>query len=141
MQLFLPEQTNNRKKREHDELAHRVALTRVEMIPCWYCEHHSRRCVAGIGSKKCSECIIQGRACYAETPSPSDWRSIELEEECLKNELLRVQQLAAEMSARAVRLQKQHDALKSKVFRMLQLGLRTLDELDAQEEKEKKERK
>jgi hypothetical protein len=139
-----PERLNGQKRREQtrerEELAHRIFLSGIEMIPCWYCEHHGRKCVVGIGSKKCSECVCQGRTCDAETPSPSDWRSIELEEERLKNELLRVQQLAAEMSARAVRLQKQRDALQSKALRMMRLGLQTLDELDAQEEKEKEEK-
>jgi hypothetical protein len=132
--------TASRKRKEREDLARRIDISGIDMIPCSECDKHTRHCVVGEGSKKCSSCTSLGIKCDAETVLPTGWRSLEREEERLDAELLRTQQVIAENSARAARIMKQRGQLKSRAREMLRRGLRTLDELDEAEAKEKEEK-
>lgn len=127
----------SRKRKEREDLSLRIERSGIDMIPCSECDKHDRRCVVAKDSKKCSSCVSLGIKCDAETILPLDWRSVEREEDRLEAEILRTQQVLAENSAKAARLFKQRTQLRSRAREMLRRGLKTLDELDAVEEKER----
>jgi hypothetical protein len=66
-----------------------------------------------------------------------EWRSLELETDRLEQEGAMALRAIQENSARLARIEKQKQLLKSKGKDMVRRGLKTLDELEEAEEKEK----
>ena len=60
------------KGKERGDLARRIKLTSIEMIPCWYCEHYNRKCVVSRGSTRCSKYILGSWKYNIETIIPTN---------------------------------------------------------------------
>ena len=119
------------KYRERLSLVNLIEIRGFEMPPCSYCERNSRKCIVSEGlSGRCSECVRRGERCDVEGPSSGDIQSLLREEERLSRE-------RKETLAKLLRLDRQQEFLRTKGREMLRRGLRTLDELEAEEEKEK----
>jgi hypothetical protein len=140
-----PERSLKRKDRpsqaRREELAERICATGFDMLPCSSCERNNRSCVLSSeeGSGRCSECVRRGVKCDVEGIPVGDWRSLAREEARLKAEEAAAFQLMRDSMARVERLKKQQEFLKKKGVDMLRRGLRTMDELEAVEEREKQE--
>jgi hypothetical protein len=121
------------KIKERQTLALNIELLGFEMPSCSTCERSGRKCiVADEKSSRCSECVRQGKSCDVEGPSMSDWAALDRQEEKLDEE-----EEAAH--AKIIRIKKQKRLLRARRKEMVRRGLRTLDELDALESKEKAE--
>ena len=133
------------KKREQCALGNRIARFGVEMMPCSFCAKNKKTClVASSESKRCSECARLGRRCDVEGIPIRDWDTLEQEESRLdsaemmaEDALRRAQQQAAEALNRLSRLRKQKQFVRRRAAEMLRRGLKTMDELEAAEDKEK----
>ena len=136
---FLSIMTTSLKR---SRLGDRIDRDGIEMFPCTNCEKHNRSCVVaeGSNSKRCGECVRRGVKCDVEGIPVRDWETLEREEERLRLEKEITLQAVQAGLARMARLEKQQDHLKRRGAEMLRRGLKTLDELEAQEEKEKQER-
>ncbi len=111
----------------------------VEMTPCSVCSRSGRRCIMLADSKRCSECIRQCRSscdAFPTLPRVDEWASLDRQQASLQAE-------EEEAMAKILRLRKQQRLLAGRRHEMVLRGLRSLDELDAELEKEKsdKERK
>jgi len=111
---------------------------------CTYCEMHDKKCVVTANSSRCSECFGRSRKCDVSGSSLEDWEALEREETRLRQEEAKLEAERAEAFSRILRLEQQSKATREKLanFRkrsshMLKLGLKTLDELDAWEERER----
>jgi len=131
--------TASRKRKEREFLALRVESLGFEMAPCSYCEKRNKACVVSPDSSKCAECIRQKRKCNVEGPSTSDWSALDTMEERLERETEETAQVMATAAAKLARLQKQKKLLRTRAKDMLKRGLKTLDELDEAEAKEREE--
>jgi len=152
----------NSKKRKYVEiLSKRIRIQGFEMSDkCSYCEKHEFACVASSCSGRCAECVAQRRKCDLSGPSPEEWESVAREETRIRREKERIRAekraLATarreletrqrEMEAKLLRLERleevndeKEDILKVRAAKMLRLGLKSFDELDALEETEKRE--
>lgn len=119
------------QRKERLSLSVHIAKCGIEMSPCSFCERNDKKCiVVGEGSTRCSECARSGKKCDVEGIPVDDWESLEREEQRIENE--------REVTlARLLRLDKQQQFLKRRGREMLKRGLKTLDELDAEEERER----
>jgi hypothetical protein len=133
-------------RKERGALASRIDRTGFEMFPCSGCDKRNVKCVVSDkeNSGRCSECVLRGVKCDVEGIPVGEWRALEMEEDRLEKEseaasrlLAENLRLAQENSARLARLEKQKKFLKSKGKDMLRRGLKTLDELEEAEEKER----
>lgn len=88
-------------------------------------------------SKRCGECVRRGYKCDVVGPSDSDWKILEREEERLAFETRITREAVATAMAKLNRLELQKDLLRKRGHEMLRRGLKSLDELDAAEEKER----
>jgi hypothetical protein len=88
-------------------------------------------------ASRCSECVWGGFKCDVEGIPVRDWVTLEREEERIRSERQAAVQLMAITSARLARLEKQQEFLRKRGREMLRRGLDTLDQLDAEEQKEK----
>lgn len=106
----------------------------IEMTSCSYCTSQGRKCLVDRDvSVRCSECVRAGRSkCDALLPNMSEWDSIDKQRDRLERE-------EEEAMAKILRLRKQKKLLARREREMLKRGMRTLDELDAAEEKERLE--
>jgi hypothetical protein len=140
MPLSRPE---SKKIRQRKTLARHIDSLGIEMSPCSHCERNSRTCRvlpdSGV-SDRCSECVGRGLSCDVEGIPVRDWEMLELEEARLRAERQIALQTIAAASARLARLEKQQEFIRKRASDMIRRGLQTLDELDAQEEKEKQEK-
>jgi hypothetical protein len=136
----------NKKLKEREALASRIERTGFEMFPCSSCEKGNTKCIVldKENSSRCSECVLRGAKCDAKGILVGEWRSLELETDCLEREmesafavLRSAQQTALESAARIERLKKQERFLKSKGKDMVRRRLKTMDKLNEVKEKEK----
>ena len=119
------------KYRERLSLVRLIEAHGFEMPPCSYCERNSRKCIVSEeSSSKCSECVRRGERCDVEGPSLDDMESVLRETERLQRE-------EEEAMAKILRLRKQQRRLQTKAKELIRRGLKTMDELEAVEEKEK----
>jgi len=113
---------------------------------CTYCEMHNKKYVVTANSSRCSECFGRNRKCDVSGPSLEDWEALEREETRLRQKKAKLEAEKAEAFSRILRLEQQSKATREKLanFRkrsshMLKLELKTLDKLDAWEEREKED--
>jgi hypothetical protein len=135
-----------KKRKESEALASRIERTGFEMFPCSGCEKRNLKCVVSDkeSSGRCSECVLRGVSCDVEGIPVGEWRALELETDRLEREkaiafsqIGAAQRLMSENLARLQRLERQEKFLKSKGKDMVRRGLKTLDELEEVEEKER----
>ncbi|OBT49574.1 hypothetical protein VE04_10255 [Pseudogymnoascus sp. 24MN13] len=129
--------TSSTKKRlEEIALALRIDKTSEEMSPCRFCVQTKKRCVAsGPKSTRCSECVRHRKTNCDFTeklPSVSSWASLDRQRRKLRDE-------EEEAMMKIIRLRKQQQLLDDKEQRMIELGVSTLEELDAKEKEEQEE--
>jgi len=137
--LTMPKE-KSKKYLERISLARNITLRGIEMSPCSFCERNGHQCLVAEESSRCGECARRGQKCDVEGIPTSSWLALEREEERLSSEEAKATATAAEAMARLSRLQKQKKFLRSRAKDMLRRGLKTLDELDAAEEKERLEK-
>jgi hypothetical protein len=119
------------KYKERIALALAIERFGIVMQPYGYCERNSRSCVLSKdNSSRCSECVRRGDKCDVDGPSLSDLSSILREKERLSQEWRNTQ-------AKLLRLDRQREFLEKRAGEMIRRGLKTMDELDEAEEKEK----
>jgi hypothetical protein len=120
------------KYRERILLVKSIESLGNEMSPYSYYSHHDRKCIVSEPSSRCSECVCHSGSCDVQGPSTSDLESMlhEMEHLNAKDEAA---------MAKILRLRKQKKFLQSQAKDMLKRGLKTLDELDEAENKEKEE--
>lgn len=130
------------KLKERIVLSLRIAKSGIEMFPCSNCEGRLQKCYVSVDakSKRCGNCVKRGLSCNVDSPSVSDWASLERAEEEVSQKLAQATSDLHACIARQSRLMKQQEFFKSRAKEMLKRGLESLDELDAQEEKEKNEK-
>jgi hypothetical protein len=134
-----------RKKREQFALGKRIDKIGFEMSPCSFCEKNGFSCVVATSeSGRCSSCARRGRRCDVEGIPVGDWDTLEREESRLdaaetiaEDTLRKAQQEASEALNRLSRLRKQKQFLRNRAADMLRRGLKTMDELEAEEAKER----
>ena len=108
------------------------------MSPCTRCKERGLRCLTSPMSKRCNECVrSNSRGCNVSAPSENEWLSLQKEEERLRSETRATRDTVATALARLNRLEQQQDLLKTRGAEMLRRGLKTLDELDAAEARER----
>ena len=123
----------SRKYKERVELALLIEACGITMPSCTYCEKHSRRCILSKeNSIRCSECIRRGQKCDISGPSAGDMMSIIREQERLD------QEREATLS-KLLRLDKQQRFLRNRASEMIRRGLKTMDELEEVEGRERLE--
>ena len=127
---------------------------------CLYCEKYEFAYVASSCSGRCAKCVAQRRKCDLSSPSPEEWKSITKEETRIRREKERIraekralatarrelESRQRKMEAKLLRLKrleeinnKKENTLKVRAAKMLRLGLKSFDELDALKETEKRE--
>lgn len=100
---------------------------------CSYCERNRRKCVASDNdSAQCSECVRQGGCCDIEALAANDFLSVLLGQELLA--LLRKETLT-----KLLRLDKQQKLNSKMAHELIRCSLKTIDELEEAEEKERQE--
>ena len=124
----------SRKYKERIKAAIRIERRRTEISPCLsYVKSGRRYIILNKKSSRYSKCIRQGKgACDTIAKMPSSG-----EQESLACQRRRLQLEEEEAMAKILRLRKQQRLLNNREKEMLNRGLRTLDELDAELEKEK----
>ena len=127
----------SRKYKERIAAAKLIEITGFEMVPCEYCEKMERKCVVAKGSSRCSECMRRGQSCVSEGIPIGDWSSLEREEERIAAAIAANQQVLIAAAAKAARLETQRNFLRRRAGEMLRKGLRSVDELEEAEKKEK----
>ena len=135
------------KKRDQFALGKFIARTGIEMFPCSFCERNGKQCIVAPSSTsrlRCSECARIGKKCDVEGIPVGDWDAVEREESRLESaemvaadSLCRAQDQMNEALGRLERLRKQKQFLRKRAADMLRRGLKTLDELEDVEEKER----
>jgi hypothetical protein len=128
-----------KKRKESEALASRIERTGFEMFPCSNCERGNKRCLVSDkeNSGRCSECVLRGASCDVEGVPVGEWHALEAEEARIKAEKETAFRLVRENMSRIERLEKQQGFLKSKGKDMVRRGLKTLDELEEVEERER----
>jgi len=105
-----------------------------EMSPCDFCIRTKRRCVVSTSSSSlCSNCARYGKAgCNPKDklPTVNDWASIDRQRKKLRDE-------RKEIMAKLMRLTRMEEALEGREQKMLDVGVSTLEELDAKEAEER----
>lgn len=130
--------TKTKKHLERIALALRIerCLSAEEMSPCDSCIRSRRRCIAATAeSARCAECVRHGRSScnfQQKLPTVSDWASIDRQRKKLRDE-------RNETMAKLLRLSKMEEALEAREQKMIELGVGTLEELDAKEAEERAE--
>ncbi|OBT49698.1 hypothetical protein VE04_10208 [Pseudogymnoascus sp. 24MN13] len=127
------------KIKERQLLADRIERNGIPMPSCANCLRNGRSCIVAPGHRRCSECTRRNSKCDACAPSAAEWEKLRVEEERLEAEEEAAAAQEQEAYARRMRLRKQQKALKLRGAEMLRRGLRTLDELDEAEEKDRLE--
>ena len=131
----------SRKYKERLELALLIEIQGDIMPSCTYCETNSRICVVlKENSSRCSECVRRGAKCDVSGPSAADLRSLIREQERLDEEEEKAASLMAVTAARLARLRKQRKFLQARGSELIRRGLKTMDELEEAEEKERLEK-
>jgi len=144
---IMPPSRHERLKENQQNLLSRVLRRGFKMPSCSRCAKDPRRvCVVSSDSDRCAECIRAGgnTKCDVWGPSKSDWRKLEQTEadlslaweEAQRDQQRLIEQLSAQQ-AKISRINKQREMFRTKAAEMLRRGLRSLDELEAAEEKER----
>jgi len=139
---------NNSKKRKYTSRT--VAQIRrqgaIMSLKCSNCVSLKKECVVAKNSARCAECFKNKKSCDVRGPSEEGWKLLEGEEEKLRVEEEKLQREEEETLAKMLRLKRlaranreKQASFRSRASHMLQLGLKSLEELDAWEEKERKE--
>lgn len=111
------------------------------MAPCSRCEKSGLECRTLPESKRCGECVKSGyMKCDVSGLSPSEWDILTQEEARLEAEEEAAALAEQEAFSRRMEIRKRQKELRDRGSEMLRRGLRTLDELDAAEDKERRER-
>ncbi|KFY79343.1 hypothetical protein V499_01663, partial [Pseudogymnoascus sp. VKM F-103] len=110
------------KIKERQLLANRIERNGIPMPLCSNCIRSERSCVVAPRHRRCSECTRRNSKCDAYGPSTAKW-----------------EKLQQEAYARRMRLRKQQKALKLRSAEMLRRGLKSLDELEEAEERDRYE--
>jgi len=111
-------------------------------MPCSNCVRYQRRCVVlQHKSQRCGECVRRGVRCDAFQASVDDLQNLRLEEDRLKYERDTAFEAAMAGLTRVRELELRQQELRERGMEMLRRGLKTLDELDAEEEKERLDKK
>jgi len=126
------------KLKERINLADRILCNGIPMPSCSNCERARRTCIISPDSRRCSECVHRNLKCNATAPTASQWEKLRKEEERLELEEELAAQQEQEAFARRMRIRKMQKSLKERGAEMLRRGLKTLNELDEAEEKERK---
>jgi hypothetical protein len=131
--------TPAQKRKESEALASCIKRTGFEMFLCSGCEKRNLKCIVSDkeNSGRCSECVLRKAKCDAKGIPVSEWRALELETDRLERESEAAMRAVCENIACLERLEKQKRFLKSKGKDMVCRGLKTLDELEEVEEKER----
>ena len=116
-------------------LARRVERSGIERSPCLPCIISDRRCLVDTSeSKRCAECIRNKKGhCVPGSEIMSTYESLDRQQERLRQE-------EEEAMAKILRLRKQQAFLRKREKEMIRRDVRTLEELDALEEKERLEK-
>jgi hypothetical protein len=138
--LFFPNMSSDKASKHLQRIALALKVERSslaeEMSPCDFCVRSRRRCVAtSVAASRCSECIRHGRSgCNfkQKLPTMNDWASIDRQRKKLRDE-------RDEAMAKVLRLSKMEKALEEREQKMIEMGVSTLEELDAAEAAEKEE--
>ena len=128
---------NHLKIKESIVLTNRILSNRIQMAPCANCQKKGLMCVVTKESKRCADCARHGMQCDTLGPSTDDWNSLQCEEKRLERKMATAVQQAQVALARQLRLMKQQKLVKTRASEMLRRGLKTLDQLDEVEEKER----
>jgi ferredoxin-like protein FixX len=77
-----------RKRKESEALASCIKHTSFKMFPCSGCEKRNTKYVVSNkeNSNRCSECVLCKVSCNVEGILIREWRSLEMEEDCLEQE-------------------------------------------------------
>ena len=128
-----------KKRRESKALASRIERTSFEMFLCSNYERGNKKCLVSDkeNSAYCSKCVLQGDCCDVESIPVSKWRILEAEEACIKAKKEAAFRLVCENMLRIKRLKRQQEFLKTKGKDMVRRSLKTLDELEEVEERER----
>lgn len=134
-------------RRVRDQHADRVALLRrikdfgsIMPRPCNRCRTSNRECIVSKDSKRCHHCVAQGKSCSFIT-SDLDWDKLVSASNRLEREEEELNERMAAMFARLNRIKKQRRLLQSRAGKFLQSDLRTVEELESQEEREEESRR
>jgi hypothetical protein len=134
----------SKKYLERLELARRTENGGFESMPCSTCIKENRKCIVSDGtSERCAECTRKGLSCdvikrrLRDIPTLSDWASIDRQQEVLRLEEEKAFQASQEITAKILNLRKRQEFLRRRATKMLDLGVRTLAELDELEAIEK----
>jgi hypothetical protein len=138
---------------KHHFLGTQINQTGIEMFPCSFCEKFNREYIVSPeeSSKHCSKYVILGHRCNIEGIPIQNWTTLQKEEDRLYNKCNTTFQQIEETQyafvqaqatniAKIRRLEKQQKFLRCCSKEMLRYSFQTLDKLDTQEEKEKKEK-
>jgi hypothetical protein len=111
------------------------------MAPCSRCERNGLECRTLPESKRCGECVKSGyMKCDVSGLSPHEWDLLTQEEARLEAEEEAAAVAEQEAFRRRMDIRKRQKELRERGSEMLRRGLRTLDELDAVEERERLEK-
>ena len=128
------------KYRQRILLSETIQAYGSDNMPCSNCSRYGRRCVVlNDRSQRCGECVRRGARCDVVQASISDLENLRLEEERLQFERDTAFEAAMAGLARVRVLELRQQELRERGREMLRRGLKTLDELDALEEKERLE--
>jgi len=152
------------KDNERIKLALKIKTAGVAMVPCSWCSSQHRRCIKDVSDPertRCSECVRSRKVCDAsvpltdrwetEVPRAEEWESVGRQIDRLDEELDAAMAEVAELQstamakqkvamAKVVELRRKKNEIKEREKEMMRRGLRYLDELDALEWKEERER-
>ncbi|KAM0133375.1 hypothetical protein ACHAP3_005898 [Botrytis cinerea] len=138
---MLSSTTKVSKYRQRILLSETIQAYGSDSMPCSNCSRYSRRCIVlNDRSQRCGECVRRGARCDVVQASVSDLESLRLEEERLQFERDTAFEAAMLGLARVRALELRQQELRERGREMLRRGLKSLDELDALEEKERLEK-
>ena len=136
----------SRKYQERVDLGNYIEDHGIEMSPCSFCARNDKPCLMIPDSNRCSECARRGQKCDNDALPVSSWDAfhrekarLDEEEEKTTQALAKISQEMTEKAARLARLRKQRNFLHKRAGEMLRRGLKTMDELDEAEEKERQD--
>ncbi|PHH84728.1 hypothetical protein CDD83_1482 [Cordyceps sp. RAO-2017] len=137
------EKSRSRKTSERLALASSIEEFGFDVMPCSSCRSRGSACKMMDGVSRCKECVRRGRSCDASgvpldalSRITAEHRRLKSKEKEAEQELLEAHRRASEAIARLARLRSQREMLASKGAKMVNLGLQTLDELEAEELRE-----
>ena len=95
------------------------------MRPCSLCVKGNKQCLVGVGSERCSNCIINGRKCDLVI-SVTEMRRVEKARRDVRSEIRAT-------VAKLARLQAQEDRIEEEKKKLVERELQNIEELEADE--------